>query len=139
MGALNARTYFAGRGPRALHSQSYRDGYNIVHSRSGSFTNTDREQTRQATASGFWTAKSMFALVERGQSPQPASVNDWIGLRRRHARRPRSGAVVSTDSVFVRNCPRCGRYIRDFDMTGREDSRGQRWCVEHLPPGEGVK
>jgi hypothetical protein len=29
------------------------------------------------------------------------------------------------------NCPVCGRHISDFDMTGREDKRGQRWCVEH--------
>ena len=61
-----------------LHSQSYRDGYNTIHSRSGSFTETDRQQTHDAIASGFWTAKSMCALVARGQSPQPASVTDWI-------------------------------------------------------------
>lgn len=32
------------------------------------------------------------------------------------------------------NCPRCGRLIRDYDMTGREEPNGQRWCVEHRPP-----
>jgi len=29
------------------------------------------------------------------------------------------------------NCPTCGRRIKDFDMTGREDESGQRHCVEH--------
>lgn len=32
------------------------------------------------------------------------------------------------------NCPKCGRLIRDYDMTGCEEPNGQRWCIEHLPP-----
>jgi hypothetical protein len=64
--------------PPLLHSQSYRDGYNTVHSRSGSFTEKDRQQTHDAIASGYWTAQSMCRLIERGQNPQPVEANDWV-------------------------------------------------------------
>jgi len=64
--------------PPLPHSQSYRDGYNTVHSRSGSFTEKDRQQTRDAIASGYWTAQSMCRLIERGQNPQPVKANDWV-------------------------------------------------------------
>jgi hypothetical protein len=61
-----------------LHSQSYRDGYSTLHSRSDSFTETDRQQTHDAIASGHWTAQSMCRLIERGQNPQPVNANDWV-------------------------------------------------------------
>lgn len=29
------------------------------------------------------------------------------------------------------NCPKCGKFIFDYDTTGCEAPDGQRWCIGH--------
>ena len=39
--------------------------------------------------------------------------------------------IGNAPSADLDHCPTCGRRIKDYDMTGREDESGQRHCVAH--------